>query len=107
MKCVLFCTDIRGTQKGLIGLGAHLLYRVASKSYNEYGNVQIENLFTPVNMAFTASICTKPTITQKSFIGIYTEVYTNLTKNLECTSKFPFAPLNYIWLSLHRLLQNS
>jgi len=74
---------------------------------NEYGNLQIENLFTPINMAFTASICTKPTITQQSFIDIYTEVYTNLTKNVECTGKIPFAPLNYIWLSLHRFLQNS
>ena len=104
MKCVFFCTEIRGTQKGLMGLGAHFLYRVASKPYNEYGNVYIENLFTPINMALTASICTKPTITQRS---LYTEVYTNLTKNLECTGKIPFAPLNYLWLSLNRFLQNS
>lgn len=74
---------------------------------NEYGNLQIESLFTPINMAFTASIFTKPTITQQTFIDIYTEVYTNLTKNVEFTDKIPFAPLNYKWLSLHRFLQNS
>jgi len=58
-------------------------------------------------MAFTASIYMKPTITQQSFIDIYTEVYTNLTKYVECTGKIPFAPLNYVWLSLHRSLRNS
>jgi hypothetical protein len=66
------CADIRGTQKGLTGLGAHLLYRVASKSYNEHGNEQIENLCTPINMASTVSIYTKPTITQQSFIETHT-----------------------------------
>jgi hypothetical protein len=57
-------------------------------------------------MTFTASIFTKPSVTQQSFIDMYTEVYTNPTKNVECTSKIPFAPLNYIWLSPHRFLQN-
>jgi hypothetical protein len=96
-------------KKAYVGLGAHVLYRVASKSYNEYGDAQTENLFTPISMASTASIYTKPTITQQSFIDIrvYTEVYTNLTKNVECTGKIPFAPLNCIWLSLHRFLRNS
>jgi hypothetical protein len=52
MKCSFFCADIRGNQKDLTGLGAHLLYRVASKSYNEYGSVQIENLIYAYKYGF-------------------------------------------------------